>query len=71
MGPHVGVIHHAVLDWWPHPSRHGAELDLSRAFDTVQWSAAVASLLHAGTPSSVVGFLGKVWAGARICSFNR
>ena len=59
-----------MLDWWSHPGHRGAKLDLSRAFDTVQWSAAAASLLHAGTSASVVGFLRRVWAGDRFCCFR-
>ena len=66
---HVSVVH-AVLNWWAHPGSQGAELDLSKAFDTVQWPAAAAALLHAGTHPAVVGFLRRVWAGSRFCSFS-
>ena len=44
-------------------------LTVFRALDTVQWSAA-ASVLHAGTPSSVGCVRHKAWEGERICSFK-
>ena len=68
-GGRVGVsVTHATLNWLEHPGSVGAELDLSKAFDLVDWSVAKVSLCWAGAPCPLVDFLSLGWQGLRFCS---
>ena len=61
----------ATVDWLAAPSARGGEIDLEKAFDSVQHDAAEAALLHRGTPPQVAAFLRKaVWAGKRLCNVD-
>lgn len=58
----------ATVDWLAAPGRAGAEVDLEKAFDTVQHSAAAAALAHRGAPPALVAFLRRgAWQGRRVC----
>mmetsp|Transcript_79638 Transcript_79638/g.258085 ORF Transcript_79638/g.258085 Transcript_79638/m.258085 type:complete len:878 (-) Transcript_79638:151-2784(-) len=65
--PGVSAVH-ATVDWLAAPSAAGAEIDLEKAFDSVNHDAAAAALVHQGTPTEVVQYLRRgAWAGRRIC----
>lgn len=58
----------ATVDWLSAPGAAGAEVDLEKAFDSVQHPAAAAALRHRGAPDVVVRFLERgAWRGRRYC----
>ena len=59
---------HATEDWIKAPGTSGVELDLAKAFDTVNWGAAREALLFSGTAPQVVEHLALGWRGPRYCS---
>jgi hypothetical protein len=61
-----GVID-ATAHWLAAPGTDGAELDLAKAFDTVNLGVAGAALTRFGTPEPVVALLAASWCGPRHC----
>jgi hypothetical protein len=60
----------ATLDWKDFHSKLGAELDLSKAFDSVSLEVAVAALRWAGVPEEVVLYLSALWRAPRRCHID-
>lgn len=61
----------AIVDWLAQPSRHGLELDLEKAFDSIRHDAAGAALQHLGAPMGMVRFLQRgSWGGRRVCNVS-
>ena len=58
----------SVADWAAAPGNAGAEVDLSRAYDSVDHGVAGAALCYQGTPPPVVAALEAVWRAPRYCS---
>ena len=62
----VGVIQ-ATADWIAADGESGAELDLAKAFDSVDPEVAATALAFFGTPAEVVGLLFAGWTATRLC----
>lgn len=64
-----GVVE-ATANWLASPGDAGAELDLAKAFDTIDPSVAAAALEFFGTPIEVVALLRAAWSGPRCCNVD-
>jgi hypothetical protein len=60
----------ATVDWAAADGCAGAEVDLRKAFDSVNLPAATAALEHYGTARQIVGWLRASWRGPRHCHVN-
>ena len=58
-------VAHATADWLAHPGQCGAEIDLQKAFDSVNWGVARAALSFVGTPKCFIDFLELGWKSPR------
>ena len=61
-----GVVR-SVASWLAAPGRAGAEIDLSKAYDSIDHEAAAQALRHLGTPEPVVCLLEQAWRAPRTC----
>ena len=71
-GQYAGVSGHsavsATMDWLRTDAFQGAELDLRKAFDTVNHRIAHRGALAAGVPVRIVQYLSRyIWASPRFC----
>ncbi len=72
-GGRIGVSDtHATVDWLDHPGSVGAGLDLSKAFDLIDWNVANVSLCccWVGASCSLVDFL-SLWSFVSLCFGQR
>lgn len=52
---------HAAISWLSHPGSVGAELDLSKAFDLINWNVAKTAFCWAGAPAAIVNLIALGW----------
>jgi hypothetical protein len=57
----------ATHEWARQPGRCGCELDLAKAFDSIDHQVAKAALRRSGVAECIVQYLAKVWAAPRLC----
>ena len=58
----------ATAEWLASGCTAGAEVDLAKAFDTIDHEVAVAALQHQGVDRRVTGFIRRsVWGAPRVC----
>ena len=62
----AGVVQ-GTADWLARPSRAGMELDLSKAFDTLNHEVLRVALGDMRLPPAVVSMLLCAWRAPRIC----
>ena len=58
----------ATAHWLATDKTHGAELDLSRAFDTISHEVANFALQRSGVPTTIRSLLRLSWRAERICT---
>ena len=59
----------AIESWFAAPGCDGAELDLAKGFDTVNWGA-MEALVFSGTAPQMAAHLALGWKGPRYCSVS-